>query len=481
MFKPTQNSYREGNSKKSDYLITNRRKNEDARNTMLETTAYYAKTGLQSQFEETTNLAIRRKKLQARLEELKNKETLKLEERQNRLKELFKNDNDKFRQELMAKESTTDSRVDAMKARVAELKAKREAGRQKIVEEKLLQQWRQQCDELRQANSMILDKEVALSRSSQLLEKEAQKAAAAKERQYYDILWEQDRQKKIQREEQDRLHRYELNQNMIKTLGEQLAMLKAQAAEEKLLKQEEANMMAETFRYLEEEEERERIAQYEGQRQTMLELDLTNADIREKRQKEADEAFALDLNIINECLKQDELERKAKSAEREALKKEMQAYRDHLLAQKEIEKEREKEIEAKYKVEDEKLWTKRSERWKKEQKARDTLMREVLNQRQEQVKYRLEQNRLAQENIRLEKEKVEADIKLMISEDEKAWEIHQNAAKRYCDDLFAQIQNARQRKIDEIGRNKAEDEAHRQLSIRYDHILEEEMNKLKTL
>jgi hypothetical protein len=35
-----------------------------------------------------------------------------------------------------------DSRVDAMKARVADLKAKREAERKKIVEEKLLQQWR---------------------------------------------------------------------------------------------------------------------------------------------------------------------------------------------------------------------------------------------------------------------------------------------------------------------------------------------------
>jgi hypothetical protein len=90
---------------------------------------------------------------------------------------------------------------------------------------------------------MILDRQVALSRSSQLLEKEAQKAAAAEERKYYDILWEQDRQKKIQREEQDRLNKYELNQNMIKTLGEQLAMLKAQASKETLLKQEEASIM----------------------------------------------------------------------------------------------------------------------------------------------------------------------------------------------------------------------------------------------
>lgn len=87
----------------------------------------------------------------------------------------------------------------------------------------------------------------------------------------------------------------------------------------------------------------------------MIELDMINSEVRKKRQQEADDAFELDLKIINECLKQDELERKAKSAEREALKKEMQAYRDHLLAQQQIEKERDKAIEAKYRVEDEKV------------------------------------------------------------------------------------------------------------------------------
>ncbi len=57
------------------------------------------------------------------------------------------------------------------------------------------------------------------------------------------MLWEQDRQKKILREEQDRQHRQELNMNMIQMLGEQMALLKAQAAEESMLKQEEAKLM----------------------------------------------------------------------------------------------------------------------------------------------------------------------------------------------------------------------------------------------
>ncbi len=60
----------------------------------------------------------------------------------NRLEALYEKDDQDFRDALIAQESTTDSRVDAMRTRVAELKAKREAERQKIVEEKLLQKWR---------------------------------------------------------------------------------------------------------------------------------------------------------------------------------------------------------------------------------------------------------------------------------------------------------------------------------------------------
>ena len=87
----------------------------------------------------------------------------------------------------------------------------------------------------------------------------------------------------------------------------------------------------------------------------MRDLDVMNAEIAINRQKEASDSLQMDLKIINECLIEGERERKAKSNQRESLKKEMQAYRDHLLTQKQLEKEREKEIEAMYKLEDDKV------------------------------------------------------------------------------------------------------------------------------
>ena len=79
---------------------------------------------------------------------------------------------------MTAQETTIDSRVDAMRTRVAELKAKRESERKKVVEAKLLQKWRAECDELRRATSLIKGKKVASARAEQLQEKLVQSQQA---------------------------------------------------------------------------------------------------------------------------------------------------------------------------------------------------------------------------------------------------------------------------------------------------------------
>ncbi len=103
------------------------------------------------------------------------------------------------------------------------------------------------------------------------------------------------------------------------------------------------------------EEERGRLRRRQEQRLVQLELDAVNMERLKKKQKEAQESLDMDLKIINEYIAQDELEKKIKTAKREALRREMQMYRDHLLEQKLVEKEREKEIEYMYRLEDEKV------------------------------------------------------------------------------------------------------------------------------
>lgn len=92
----------------------------------------------------------------------------------------------------------------------------------------------------------------------------------------------------------------------------------------------------------------------------------------------------------------------------------MSLYREHLLAQKKAQEEREQEVNLYYKQEEEKLWRARAEKWQKEQKARDRLMQDVLACRREQLQNAVELNRQKQEQTRLDKERVEHQLEVAL-------------------------------------------------------------------
>jgi hypothetical protein len=57
----------------------------------------------------------------------------------------------------------------------------------------------------------------------------------------------------------------------------------------------------------------------------------------------------------------------------------------------------------------------------------------------------------------LEKEHLEADLAKIKAEEKEAWEKHQIKAQKYCDELFAQMQSAKQRRLDEKRLDEEED------------------------
>lgn len=140
-------------------------------------------------------------------------------------------------------EETNDERIDRMRKRAQELREKRETERKKVVDEKMRQKWRNDCDELRQVESKVFEREVAAARAEQSVAKQMAKVKLEEERKYYDHLWEQERLKKLQREEQDRLVQHKRNEEMIAMLNEQMNMRRQKAEEDLHLKKEEALYM----------------------------------------------------------------------------------------------------------------------------------------------------------------------------------------------------------------------------------------------
>ena len=100
---------------------------------------------------------------------------------------------------------------------------------------------------------------------------------------------------------------------------------------------------------------RRRLQKEQEQRQVRSELDRFNQVKMAQRAKDARESLEMDLKIVSEFLEADAQDRAAKSAKKKALMDEMLSYRDTLLGQREEAKQREKEVEARYREEEEKV------------------------------------------------------------------------------------------------------------------------------
>jgi hypothetical protein len=89
----------------------------------------------------------------------------------------------------------------------------------------------------------MLVKKVAQERSAQLKEREVRKEVERKEKEHYEVLWEEGRQKKLEREINDHALRQQRNQEMVVILKDQLKAFKEQAKKQGELKAEEALLM----------------------------------------------------------------------------------------------------------------------------------------------------------------------------------------------------------------------------------------------
>merc|ERR1711988_683814 len=105
---------------------------------------------------------------------------------------------------------------------MGDLKKKREAGRQNVVQEKLYQQWREGIDELRQADSKLFELQTLAARDRQVEEKEERDQAERSENAVFEALWQEGYHAKVEREEREKELKQERNEQAKKTLETQL-------------------------------------------------------------------------------------------------------------------------------------------------------------------------------------------------------------------------------------------------------------------
>jgi hypothetical protein len=146
---------------------------------------------------------------------IKEKREMALNERRKRLAELYTVEEAQYERELKTNIETPEQVREKMGARLIELKEKREVERLEMVSQCTERQFRMTNDELRLADKDLYERQTLLAREDQLKEKKDKISAKIMEEHVYSALWEQDRNKKLEREEREKKYQKELKSEML--------------------------------------------------------------------------------------------------------------------------------------------------------------------------------------------------------------------------------------------------------------------------
>ena len=270
---------------------------------------------------------------------------IELESRRQKLRVLLASEEQICIQKAHSMKETIEQKQERMRQKALALKQKREAERLEIVNEKLDQQWQNQCEELRSVLSRRHQDQVCAERQHQLnLQAEIERERQAEEEMYAE-LWERDRLAKAAREEREAQDAMQRTSNMLTTL-------QAQRQKNAIMKEAEKEMINKEAEQL--KIDREELAKEIEKRKwddslakkkymTSLQKHMETQSIAKKRDNQ--EELALETKILQDVEEEARIEAIAETKRKEQRKIEEDSYHVYLKQQKAIEEQREREIE----------------------------------------------------------------------------------------------------------------------------------------
>ncbi len=271
-----------------------------------------------------------------------------------------------------------------------ELQRQREEARQRTVEEKEKQRWRNSSDVLRARDQKIVQMRIADDRADQLQEK-ARRAEAEREwHRQMDEQMLQANQAGADRDAQEAARRKQLDDEMRRMVETQVAMKKgiegrtrAQqiAHEQRLLAEWDAENAA--------QEQRE-AARKQAARDEMKRAMEFNAHERGRQARELAKEKAVDEARLQAVLAAEKAQAEQEAERMEAARRGARAHKAQLEAQMAIQQEEEGALDSLHAAEQERMWRQREARWQQEAAARDALNHEVKATRDVQVQQRRE-------------------------------------------------------------------------------------------
>ncbi|CAF1091613.1 unnamed protein product [Rotaria sp. Silwood1] len=325
-----------------------------------------------------------------RVQQEKEEKLNNLEQRRNRLAAILEAEKIKFQNELSSIRQSSRESIPDMKIRAESLRSAREKERQVIANEKLYEHWITNDPDLRSIEQEKLENLQPEYWSEQLNER---RLVQQQEDEFNLKYQEELRQRLNQQDKLEQEEKYERKKRIEELkiiLQQQMDELKEKEEETEILKQEEERLLREQWELDQYEEERKQMEKRYIQQDYGRQLLRQHKAKLHKRAKEIQEQLELDMKILASIAQTDEETRIEQSEQREQLRRDALHMLKQFQQQMKLEKEKEQELDAMFQEEAAKEWARREQEWDREKELREKLMRQVMDERQEQVMGKLQ-------------------------------------------------------------------------------------------
>ncbi|XP_051906712.1 cilia- and flagella-associated protein 53 [Hippocampus zosterae] len=368
-------------------------------------------------------------------------------QRQQRLRELLDEEERQLVLAARLNRVTPLERQTQMRERAKSLIDAREAQRRQVVAQKLDQQFREQCQELREAQTKRRVLQISEERAAQIRSQQECALARQREEDMFHQMWQADAHAKEERERREASDARHCNQMQMDFLCEQMAAAERLRQRERLVRQEEARQEEEEMQALREQVQRERHLKRDSQTARRQLLDESFRLKMERMAKEQEEELQMGLKILHQSQKDETQAQQETADKRASMREEDLRFRQYLAEQMIKRKKDEEQMEQMMAAKMKETWDERDRQNLLQQEARNRLMSEVMESRRLQnvQKQHLDFQRRAD----LAKERVELDAAFrdMKRADEEVAKRQRQAYTAYQTELRAQMeQRQRERK-----------------------------------
>jgi trichoplein keratin filament-binding protein len=399
--------------------VRQRRELEDKRTTLLKANQDQFKSTHAAKWEQSSQKLVDETNVKRYALKLRQEAAAALESRKQKLAELLAKEEALFRQEIVATAETVAQRNARLMAHAKQFKDIREEKRVQYAQEQYMRLWRNGCDDLRTLDSEAFNEYIKAEQLKQKHERRAQQESLKQDEERWARLWEEDRRQKLKREEEESYKRGVVTADNRNMILKQIALKQEKREEEELIAAEEREMWKAQMAHDAEIARKNQQAELDEKRRLGQEVMQFNEEFLARKKREWEERREAERKEMLTKLAKFEKDEMLSRSNIHAMQMEMQSYRNYLMERREKEKALERELERLTKLHLDKANAKQDETWRRERLAREKLMQEVFNARNEQVQQK-EAYRLRTEKERQqERELLAHDLEIARQKDER--------------------------------------------------------------